>query len=140
MSDLSLNRYYQEALDYINSNDIFSFTPGKYVIDDGNVWINVIEADLRPAKDAILEAHDEFIDIHIPFTATEGYGIRPRSACHEPKGEFDKTNDCILYCDKAEEIVTAHAGERTVFEPDTAHAPLIGQGRIRKAIVKVRYV
>ena len=30
------------------------------------------------------------------------------------------------------------AGEVITFEPDTAHAPLIGEGTIHKAIFKVR--
>ncbi len=36
------------------------------------------------------------------------------------------------------ETVHTKAGETITFAPDTAHAPLIGNGRIKKAIFKIK--
>ncbi|MBQ0097268.1 MAG: YhcH/YjgK/YiaL family protein [Bacteroidales bacterium] len=138
MANLKDNKYYQQALEFIRANDLSSFTPGKHVVDENNVWVNIVETDLRPAEEALLEAHNDFIDIHIPFNRSESYGVKARSSCRLPKGEFNVTDDCILYDDEPDAILTGEAGTQTVFEPDTAHAPLIGTGRIRKAIVKIR--
>ena len=138
MANLKDNKYYLKALEFIKANDLASFTPGKYVVDEGNVWVNIVDTDLHPAEGALMEAHNEFIDIHIPFTGPEKYGVKGRSFCRLPKGEFNIEDDYILYDDEPDKIITRAAGRLTVFEPDMAHAPLIGTGHIRKAIVKVR--
>lgn len=133
------NKYFQEALDFINSTDLSSLSNGKHVINEGNVWVNVVETNLRLASEALLEAHDEFIDIHIPISASESYGIRTRKECVKPRGEMDKHDDIIFFDDSIAGIISIQPGELAVFAPDMAHAPLIGEGPIRKAIFKVRY-
>lgn len=133
-----MNIYYEKALQFIQENDISKLPNGKHVIDEGNVWVNIVETDLRPASEALLEAHDVFLDIHVPFTGSESYGVKPRNECLSPKGEIDQTDDILFFDDKIDQVITKKAGEQTVFMPDMAHAPLIGEGPIRKAIFKVR--
>lgn len=133
------NKYYQEALNFIKTTDLSSLSNGKHLIDEGNVWVNIVETNLRPSAEALLEAHDEFIDIHIPISNSESYGIRARKECTKPRGEMDKNDDIIFFDDAIAEIISKQPGELTVFAPDVAHAPLIGDGPIRKAIFKVRY-
>lgn len=140
MASLKDNKYYLEALEFIKANDLSALTPGKHVIDEGNVWVNIVETDLHPLEEALMEAHNDFIDIHIPFNCSESYGVKSRSSCRLPKGEFNTADDFILYDDKPDAVLTRAAGTQTVFEPDMAHAPLIGTGHIRKAIVKIRVV
>ena len=50
---------------------------------------------------------------------------------------MDVEKDCIMFDDAVEEVVSREAGEFIVFEPDTAHAPCIGEGPIKKAVFKV---
>lgn len=133
-----MNIYYEKALQFIQENDISKLPNGKHVIDEGNVWVNIVETNLRPASEALLEVHDVFLDIHIPFTGSESYGVKPRIECQLPKGEIDQADDILFFDDKIEQVITKRAGEQTVFLPDMAHAPLIGDGPIRKAIFKVR--
>lgn len=135
---LSNNPFYQKALKFIEDNDIQALPCGKHVIDEGNLWVNIVETNLRPVEQAKLEVHDEFIDIQIPFNCSESYGVKERSACNLPIGEMDTVGDIMFFDDKIETVITKGPGEMTVFEPDTAHAPLIGEGVIRKAIFKVR--
>ena len=132
------NQYYAEALAFIGSENLMALTPGKLEIDPGNVWVNIIEPDMRPSTEARLETHDEFIDIHVPLSADESFGVKPRSECTSPIGENDTVNDILFYDDPIDKTVLVKAGEMIVFAPDTAHSPLIGSGKIRKAIFKVR--
>ena len=82
--------------------------------------------------------HDKYIDIQIPLSKDESFGVKPRSECREPEGEFNTEKDILFYKDKDWKTVSVKAGEMIVFEPDTAHAPLIGEGTIHKAIFKVK--
>lgn len=134
------NPYYLKALDFFKNNDLNSLANGKHIIDGDNLWVNIVDAELREAKDAKFEAHNKYIDIQIPLTATEQFGVRPRKDCTQPLGEFNDADDYILFDDEIETIETVKAGEMIVFTPDTAHAPLIGNGKIHKAIFKVKVV
>lgn len=135
---ISNNPHYDKALDFIKTNDLNSLANGKHIIDGGNLWVNIVDAELREAKDAKFEAHNKYIDIQVPLSASEQFGVKPRKDCKQPIGEFNDTDDYILFEDEIETIETVKAGEMIVFTPDTAHAPLIGKGKIHKAIFKVK--
>ena len=137
-TNLENNAHFKKAQEFIRNNDLAGLPPGKHVIDEGNVWVNIIDAELRPAGKARLEAHDVFIDLHVPLSAPETYGVKPRSECTLPAGEMDPDKDILFFDDPIERTVTARPGETVVFEPQDAHAPLIGQGPLHKAIFKVR--
>jgi len=132
------NIYLKKAQDFIKNIDLSTLPAGTHIIDEGNVWVNIVDADLRDAKDALLEAHDVYIDIQIPISGPESYGVKKRSECSSPRGEMDTKNDIIFFDDRIEEIITSQPGEQVIFKPDTAHAPLLGVGKIHKAIFKVR--
>ena len=53
---------------------------------------------------------------------------------------MDAVTDILFYSDPFERAITAGIGEVVTFAPETAHAPLIGEGTIHKAIFKVRVV
>lgn len=89
-------------------------------------------------KDAKFEAHNKYIDIQIPLSASEQFGVKPRKECVQSIGEFNDADDYILFEDEIKTIETVKAGEMIVFTPETAHAPFIGKGKIHKAIIKVK--
>jgi len=130
--------YMKMAQDFIAKTDLTKLATGTHVIDEGNLWVNIVDSNLREPKDALLEAHDVYIDIQIPLSCPESYGVKKRSECKSPRGEMDTKKDIIFFDDAFDEIITAQVGEQVIFEPDTAHAPLLGSGTIHKAIFKVR--
>lgn len=138
MIDLQDNPYYQLALDFIKNNDLKALPCGNHVIDGSNLWVNIVDATLLPVSEGKLEAHNEYIDIQIPLSAPETYGIKNRKECNQPEGEFKETNDIIFYADTFNTVETRNPGEMIVFTPSIAHAPLLGAGPIHKAIFKVR--
>ena len=48
--------------------------------------------------------------------------------------------DILKFEDPIIETITAQPGEPVTFAPETAHAPLIGEGPIHKAIFKVKVI
>ena len=65
-------------------------------------------------------------------------GIISTEKCSKIKSGYDETNDYELYDDKPENFVTIHPGEFLIVYPEDAHAPLIGEGKLRKAVVKIK--
>lgn len=140
MKTLEQNPFYNKALDFIKNTDLGTLPLGKHIIDGDNLWVNIVDSHLKTPTEATLEAHDKYIDIQIPLSCEEKFGVKPRSECTSPRGEMNTEKDIIFFDDKVEEIICKKPGEMVVFAPDTAHAPLIGEGMIHKAIFKVKVV
>lgn len=51
---------------------------------------------------------------------------------------YEKENDCVLFSDIPEVFFTLKPGQFAVVFPEDAHAPAIGEGIIKKAIVKIK--
>lgn len=132
------NPWFDKALAFMKENDLDAMPVGTHVIDEGNLWVNIVETTLKPKEKALLEAHDCYIDIQVPLSCAESYGIARRADCGMERGAFDVEKDIVFFDDPIDEIVTREPGEYIVFGPETAHAPLIGEGSIKKAIFKVR--
>ncbi len=136
--ELDNNPNYLNAVKFIEENDLSLLEVGKHVIDGDKLWVNIVDADLRQAEDARLEVHNDYIDIQVPMSGEESFGVKPRRECVDPDGEYDAEKDILFYKDKDWTTVTVKPGEAITFAPDTAHAPLIGIGKIHKAIFKVK--
>lgn len=132
------NPYYLKALDFIKVNDLNILSNGKHVIDGDKIWVNIVDSEMRDVNDAKFEVHNKYIDIQIPLSGDESFGVKERALCTQPIGEFNEAEDYILFADEIETIETVKAGDMIVFTPDIAHAPLIGNGKIHKAIFKVK--
>ena len=137
---LMQNPNYVKALEFIRNTDLNSLEHGKHIIDGDNLFVNIVDSDMKTPQQARLEVHDKYIDIQIPLSKPETFGVAPRSECKEPDGEMNVEKDILFYKDPVGVTITAKPGEVVTFDTDTAHAPLIGEGKIHKAIFKVRVV
>lgn len=133
----SIHPLFEKAFKYVIENGD-SAPLGKYEIEGDNLFVMFVEPDLKRAEDALLEAHINYIDIQIVLSGKEGFGWSPLNACTNPKDKYNTEKDIIFFTDKPQTIVEANAGEFVILLPNDAHAPLIGSGKSRKAIVKVR--
>jgi len=138
MTDLLHNEYYRNALEYISGADLCELTPGKHVLDGDNLFVNIVDCKLKTVTEAKLEVHDSYIDIQVPLSGPETFGVKLRKECKFPVGEFDTEKDIQFFEDKVENTITVLPGEPVTFAPEMAHAPLIGDGTIHKAIFKVK--
>jgi biofilm protein TabA len=137
---LSKNPYYVQAMDYIKSHDLNELATGHHQIDGEDLYVNIVDSQMKTLEQARYEVHNKYIDIQIPLSKGETFGVKPRSVCKEPAGDFDEVKDIMFFKDPVDQTVNVAAGEIIVFAPDTAHAPLIGEGTIHKAIFKVKVV
>jgi len=137
------NPYYLAALEYVKTHDLKSLSVGRHEIDGDKLWLNIFDAVQKPLSQARFEVHDAYIDLQIPLSKAESFGVKPRAACTKPSGEMDPVNDIMFFDDevKASDLVTVQPGEMIVFEPDTAHAPNLGDGGNEiKAVFKIKVI
>lgn len=134
------NPYYAKAIEFLRTHDLAALEPGKHVIDGDNLWVNIVDSKLKTPTEARLEVHDKYIDIQVPLSGPESFGVKARCECTRPVGEMNPDKDILFYADPVECIVSVRPGEDITFAPETAHAPLIGEGMIHKAIFKVKAI
>lgn len=135
----SLNPRFAKVFKYLESVDFLGITEGKYAIDGDDVFLLVNEnKELKKPENAALEVHDKYIDIQIVVKGKEGFGWKDRTLCTAPRGEMDTTKDILFFDDKPSTYFTLQAGEMAILFPGDAHAPLVGEGTVRKFIIKVK--
>lgn len=138
--EIKENPNYKRALEFIGNTDLHSLPNGTHVIDGKNLWVNIVDSQLRDKSEAKYEVHDSYIDIQIPLSGSETFGVMPRSMCTKPIGVMDEVKDILFFDDPLGPLMTVEPDKMIVFGPETAHAPLIGEGVIHKAIFKVKVV
>ena len=127
------------ALKWINEHRHDPFMTGSILLDDnGDIRVNREEVNLRNADDALLEAHRRYLDIHVPLSGPETIGWSVTSGLSLVEQPYDKERDVAFFSDKPQCYVTVTPGQYIILFPEDAHAPMVGEGAIRKVIVKVR--
>lgn len=124
--------------DYLEKHDLSQAAPGRITIDGDNLFINVAEVDLKTREEQKLEVHRAYIDVHIPLSGEEITGWRHLSTLGEPDAPFDEKGDFALYSEPATDYFTLRPGRFCLDFPEDAHAPIIGEGKMRKLIAKIR--
>ena len=125
------------VFEYLCATDFSKVAPGKIVFEGEPFYINVDENVLRREEDAYPEAHNEYIDIQMPIDGTERVGYIPRSECKTIKRE-NPEKDVVFYEEKPTQFFTLSPGKFVLFFPQDAHAPIIGEGKIKKIVAKIK--
>lgn len=128
----------KKAFDYLNSSDLTKIELGKIELQGSDLFLIVSDSSLRAEHEAKLEVHDEYIDIQLPITITEKMGWSPRNILEIPAGDFDSNKDIRFYEDMPSVIFPVNVGDFVIFFPEDAHAPCIGEGILRKIVIKVK--
>ena len=143
-----LNPRFPKAFEFLRRNDLATLKAGTYVLEEGKVgeksplYAMVQDVDLSPfaGEAQHAEAHAKYIDIQMPISGDETYGIYDLDPS-DPAFRFDAAKD-IGFIDVATAPRTVHPGEFAVFLPPRgAHLPcasLTGPRKIRKVVIKVK--
>ncbi|MDR1370340.1 MAG: YhcH/YjgK/YiaL family protein [Dysgonamonadaceae bacterium] len=132
-----LNPYFRQAFDYIKSLDFSKIEPDKVVLKDDDLIVNINASKLKSSIDAKLEVHNKYIDIQVPVSCEETFGWKQRCECKDVAVPFDPEKDIEFYGDSPTTYFTLCPGEFVIFFPEDGHAPCVGEGDIKKIIVKV---
>ena len=135
---VALNPLFAEVVKFLENNDLSTMKEGKYEIKGKDLFLNITTAVSKTADTAVLETHNEMIDIQIPLSTAETYGYTPRRFL--PEAEYNAEKDITKIPEIiADDFVTCRPGMFAIFFPQDGHAPCISEEEgIRKAIFKVK--
>lgn len=132
-----LHPLFYQAFDYIEKTDLFSLTPGRYNIVGDDLIAIVEKVSGKTREVAKLEAHRRYIDIQLVLEGDEQMGWKPLADCYNPVSEHSEERDIRFFHDAPASWVAVPPDHFCIFFPEDAHAPLVGNGEIRKVIFKV---
>lgn len=134
-----LNPLFAKAFDFINQKDVSTFEVGKVEISEGLTLI--VSNGQGKTKEVSLEkfeCHDKNIDIQICVNGLETIGWKPREKCKIPNGNYNFEKDVRFYKDEPDMFFQLTNNQFAIFYPEDVHAPMIGNGEIKKLIFKVK--
>lgn len=137
-------RYYglhpkmKELMEYVLHHDFSGQEAGRITLDGRGLFINLDEVELKTKDRQRLEFHRRYIDVQVPLLTEETMGWTPVSGLGIPDIAYNPDTDCGFYTQEAKEYFKVRPGQFVLFFPEDAHAPVIGDGRQRKLVGKIR--
>lgn len=135
---ISLHPRFAKAFEFIKSQNLSSLEPGKFEIDGKDIHASVSLKDGVTREAAKAEAHNNYIDIQVCPTGKEELGWKPRSKSLSPKEDYNAEKDVTFFADQMDTYFDLLEGQFAIFYPEDVHAPMIGEGPIKKLVVKVK--
>ncbi len=134
----ALHPLFKSFFDYVRTHDLLHAPLGRIEVDGDRLFINNSRPELVPADCQVLEAHRDYIDLHVVLEGVERFGWLPLAEARDERQAFDAAADCALYGDRPATWLTLRPGDVVIVFPEDAHAPIVGEGHVRKLVGKVR--
>ena len=135
---IALNKNFTTVVEYLKSNDIATLPLGRTDVCGDEVFISSQEFEGKTKEAAKLETHVKYIDIQMPFSTVENIGWRSLDNLSSPSQPYNENDDIAFFDSPSTSYVTLSPGECVIFFPEDAHAPGIADGKLRKAVIKVK--
>jgi YhcH/YjgK/YiaL family protein len=135
----SLHPLFAPAFDFIHSQDLAGLPVGVSDIGEGlKMIVSVGNGKTQAASLEKFECHDQNIDIQICVSGLETIGWKPRAKCNLPKGDYNSEKDVRFFNDSPDMYFQLTDHQFGIFYPEDVHAPMIGEGEIKKIVIKVK--
>ena len=135
----SLNPLFAQAFDYIKKQDLVNLPVGVSDIGEGlKMIVSVGNGKTQAVSLEKFECHDKNIDIQICVNGLETIGWKPREKCVQPNGDYNTEKDVRFFNDSPDMYFQLTVNQFGIFYPEDVHAPMIGEGEIKKVVIKVK--
>lgn len=134
----SLHPLFKLLFDYVKTHDLLHTECGRIELAGDDLFINNVNPTCVSASEQVLEVHRDYIDVHILLEGKERIGWKALEDVTDLKQAYQKEGDCALYSETPTSFVDLLPGQFLIVFPEDPHAPVIGEGKIRKLIGKVK--
>lgn len=134
---VALHPLFPAAFRYLRRNDLATLPVGRIEIDGERLFALPQEPDGRGREGARLEAHRKYIDIQVTVSGHEEIGWKALEDCKTVTEPYRDDKDIMFFGDLPDSWTRVKAGQFVIYWPGDAHAPLGGQGPLRKVVLKI---
>lgn len=132
-----LHPLFKKAFDYLRGTDFSTMQDGRYDLEGDKLYVSISSVKGKDKNDAAIETHKKYIDIQLPLLGVEKIGWKAASALKEEVSPYNPEKDITFYVDRPTAYTKIYPGEFVIYFPEDGHAPCIGEGEIRKIVVKI---
>ncbi len=132
---------FKKAFAFLRDSAAVVFAPGRVSLDgEKNERLYALLSDNqgKGLPGARLEAHRKYIDIQCCVSGDEVIGWKAAEECSELVSAYDPAKDIEFYSDTPRFWAALAPGSFVILFPHDAHAPLAGEGAVRKIVIKVQ--
>ncbi|MDF9829646.1 YhcH/YjgK/YiaL family protein [Parabacteroides sp. PF5-6] len=133
----SLHPLFAQAIAFVEKTDFTTLEDGRYEIEGDRLYVAISTITGKKQEEAVLETHNRYIDIQFPLSGVETIGWKAGSDLQTVTQPYAADKDITFFGDQPTTYTAIHPGEFAVYFPEDGHAPGIGQGTIRKVVIKV---
>ena len=133
----ALHPLFPRAFEYMRNIDLHALAPGHHPILGEDMFAIVEHVPGRTRAGAQLECHRRYIDIQLVLEGVDEMGWKPLADCHNPVDDYSAERDIRFFRDTPDSWIATPPGAFCIFFPEDAHAPLVANGMIRKAVLKI---
>jgi YhcH/YjgK/YiaL family protein len=128
-----------KAFEWLQVTDLINLSPGKYFIEDENIFAMVQEYETVDAAGEQMEAHKKYIDVQYMISGDElvGLAVLKEQTISKP---YEVETDFMLVKDAPSFFAKLCAGNFMIFYPTDLHMPCImtnGPSMVKKVVVKI---
>mgnify|MGYP003559907836 FL=1 len=135
----SLHPLFATAFDFMKENDLANLADGVIEIQEGlKVIVSNGNGKTRETSLQKFECHDKNIDIQVCVNGVETIAWKPREKCESPNGDYNPEKDVRFFNDTPDMDFQLTDNQFVIFYPTDVHAPMIGEGAIKKLVFKVK--
>jgi YhcH/YjgK/YiaL family protein len=137
----SVHPLFAKAFEFIQQTDLANVADGKSDITEGlKAIFSNAPGKTKETSVAKFECHNYHIDIQLCINGVETIGWKPREKCVTENGGYNPEKDVQLYNEQPDMYFQLTDGQFAIFFPEDVHAPMIGEGDIKKLVIKVKIV
>lgn len=133
----ALHPLFKQAFEYIKSTDFSKLEDGKQDVGTPPFTVSIASLFGKEKAEAAIETHKKFIDIQLPLLGVEKIGWKPGDQLQEESVPYNEEKDIAFYVDKPTAYTKIYPGQFAIYFPEDGHAPGIGEGNIRKVVIKI---
>ncbi len=135
----SIHPLFEKAFQYIRNTDLKNAKDEKVDISEGlKAIFSNAPGKTKEASTAKFECHNKNIDIQLCIDGVETIGWKPREKCANPNGDYNAEKDVLFFNDSPDMFFQLTNTQFAIFFPEDVHAPMIGEGNIKKLVMKVK--
>lgn len=135
----SLHPSFAKSFEFLFQNDLAHLAEGISETPAGlKLIVNTANGKSTEASLLKFECHDKNIDIQVCVKGLETFGWKPREKCTSPNGVYNSEKDVRFFSDAPDMFFQLSDGQFAIFFPEDVHAPMIGEGEIKKVVIKVK--
>ncbi|MEN6385949.1 MAG: YhcH/YjgK/YiaL family protein [Phycisphaerales bacterium] len=128
---------FKEAFDFLRQPKLANIPVGRYEIKGNQLFCMISKKNGRSHAEVKLEAHQKYVDIQYVISGLEQVGWRQTSTCNLVHTKYDIEKDICYFDDEPKMWTQIQPGSFVIFYPEDAHAPLVSNKEIHKAVIKV---